>query len=65
MRPISKAELKLEKHISKLKGQLASAQYALDLLRSGNRQIIVRNSHRPAELSEDSFGYDREIPLFS
>lgn len=68
MKWISKAELKLLKHISKLEGQLASANYALSLLRNGNDQQFLppRGSRRAvggglAVVENQSKG----IPLFS
>ena len=65
MRPISKVELKLEKHISKLKGQLAAAQYALDLLKTENPEVFVRHTRQTMELNEETPYQEREIPLFS
>jgi hypothetical protein len=66
MKWISKAELKLLKHISKLEGQLASAHYALELMR--NEEILPpRNTRRTiqtggfAAIQEQS----KSIPLFS
>jgi hypothetical protein len=66
MKWISKAELKLLKHISKLEGQLASAHYALDLLRSDNEQILQpRSMRRTTQSSGLGIAQPKNIPLFS
>jgi len=62
MKWISKAELKLLKHISKLEGQLASAHYALDLLRSDNEP---RSMRRTTQSSGLGIAQPKNIPLFS
>ena len=66
MKWISKAELKLLKHISKLEGQLASAYYALDLLRNDNEQILApRNMRRTTQSGSLGIAQPKNIPLFS
>lgn len=68
MKPISKAELALEKRISKLEGQLDSAKYALNLMRNGSADIYVSGTvRRIGSFNGDSVVprcYKR-IPLFS
>jgi len=67
MKAMSKAELELEKLISKLEGQLASAHYALSLLRQRNAEMHEPDAYpsgrapEPAILEHSGEG----IPLFS
>ena len=67
MKAMSKAELELEKLISKLEGQLASAHYALGLLRDRNGEGAQRSaspdikSPGPAIMERAA----EEIPMFS
>jgi hypothetical protein len=68
MKAMSKAELELEKLISKLEGQLASAHYALKLMRSKTAEVQQRTARLEAEASEVSEEALQEtdgIPLFS
>lgn len=71
MKAMSKTELELEKLISKLEGQLASAHYALNLMRSKAAEMPQRNA-QPASDSPDSEMVEvggmqpaNGIPLFS
>jgi len=67
MKAMSKAELELEKLISKLEGQLASAHYALSLLRDKHSEGAQRSaspdikSSVPAMMERSA----EEIPMFS
>ena len=68
MKPMSKAELELEKLISKLEGQLASAHYALRLMRSKTTEIQQQTARLEAEASdvaEEALQPGSGIPLFS
>ena len=68
MKAMSKAELELEKLISKLEGQLASAHYALRLMRSKTAEIEERTARLEAEASEtaeEAMQPAEGIPLFS
>ena len=68
MKAMSKAELELEKLISKLEGQLASAHYALKLMRSKTTEIQQRTARLEAEASEvaePAMQPTDGIPLFS
>jgi len=67
MKAMSKAELELEKLISKLEGQLASAHYALGLMRSKTTEIQQQTARLEAEASEDEVAMQSTegIPLFS
>ena len=68
MKAMSKAELELEKLISKLEGQLASAHYALKLMRSKTAEIQQETARLEAEASEEDEGALQPgggIPLFS
>lgn len=65
MKAISKAELELEKLISKLEGQLASAHYALSLLRSKNTEVPHRAAAPTAEPRNRVAVGHNDIPLFS
>jgi len=68
MKAMSKAELELEKLISKLEGQLASAHYALGLMRSRTAEIQQQTARLEAEASEaDEVAMQPTggIPLFS
>jgi len=61
---MSKAELDLEKLISKLEGQLASAHYALKLMR--NTDAPQRNAQPMMESAEIEVASSvNGIPLFS
>ena len=66
MKWISKAELKLLKHISKLEGQLASAHYALELMRS-EEILPPRNTRRTTQTGGFAIVRDqsKSIPMFS
>lgn len=67
MKAMTKAELELEKLISKLEGQLASAHYALGLLRKNGVDTPERTPF--AIVEPPSRGVEaravNEIPLFS
>jgi hypothetical protein len=68
MKAMSKAELELEKLISKLEGQLASAHYALKLMRSKTTEIQEQTARLEAEASavtEEDLEPTGGIPLFS
>lgn len=72
MKAMSKTELELEKLISKLEGQLASAHYALNLMRSKAAvEIPQRNAQPVSDFPEPDLAQLREmqpthgIPLFS
>jgi len=68
MKAMSKAELELEKLISKLEGQLASAHYALKLMRSKTAEIEQQTARLEAEASEvaeEAMEPSGGIPLFS
>ena len=71
MKAISKTELELEKLISKLEGQLASAHYALNLMRSKAAEMPQRGARPMADSPGPEMGALREmqptngIPLFS
>ena len=70
MKPMSKAELELEKLISKLEGQLASAHYALKLMRSRTAEIQEQTAQLEAEAAEVAEEVEEAmepggIPLFS
>ena len=68
MKAMSKAELELEKHISKLEGELASAQYALNMMRYGWAQMPPqRSARRIMQLNGAAIvqNHSKEIPLFS
>lgn len=67
MKPMLKAELELEKHISKLEGQLASARYALELLRSGNADAPSHRNPRRIQGNDSVLVVtdSKAIPLFS
>jgi hypothetical protein len=68
MKAMSKAELELEKLISKLEGQLASAHYALKLMRSKTAEIEQQTARLEAEASEEAeeaLQPGGGIPLFS
>ena len=68
MKAMSKAELELEKLISKLEGQLASAHYALKLIRSKTTEIQEQTARLEAEASavtEEDLEPTGGIPLFS
>ena len=64
---MSKAELELEKLISKLEGQLASAHYALGLLRKNEAEAAERTAPVDGERSARTImaRSGDEIPLFS
>jgi hypothetical protein len=70
MKAMSKTELELEKLISKLEGQLASAHYALNLMRTKAVETPQRNV-LPASVPELDIAQLSEmqptpgIPLFS
>ena len=66
MKAMSKAELELEKLISKLEGQLASAHYALGLMRSKTTEIQQQTARLEAEAEDEVAMQSTEgIPLFS
>jgi hypothetical protein len=68
MKSISRAELALEKQISKLEGQLASAKYALNLMRSSRAAMFSqRAARRLSQMNGDGLvhKYASKIPLFS
>lgn len=66
MKAMSKAELELEKLISKLEGQLASAHYALNLMRSKAADVPARNGQPMTEAVEEEVTSSvNGIPLFS
>ena len=66
MKAMSKAELELEKLISKLEGQLASAHYALNLMRSKAADTPIRNAQPITEPVEEEVASSvTGIPLFS
>jgi hypothetical protein len=71
MKAMSKSELELEKLISKLEGQLASAHYALNLMRSKVAEMPQRNAKPVSDFPEPDIAEFRElqpangIPLFS
>jgi hypothetical protein len=68
MKPMSKAELALEKRISKLEGQLASARYALNLMRNGSAEVYVPGAVRRITLFNGEKAVQKcskRIPLFS
>jgi len=68
MKAMSKAELELEKLISKLEGQLASAHYALKLMRSKTAEIQQQTALMEAEaceVGESAMQPTDSIPLFS
>lgn len=68
MKPMSKAELALEKRISKLEGQLASAKYALNLMRNGSAEVYAPGAVRRVTLFNGDTAVpkcSKRIPLFS
>jgi hypothetical protein len=67
MKAMTKAELELEKLISKLEGQLASAHYALGLLRKNEAEATERTASPAGERSTRAImaRSGHEIPLFS
>ena len=68
MKAMSKAELELEKLISKLEGQLASAHYALNLMRSKTTEIEQQTARLEAEaieVADEALQPGSGIPLFS
>ena len=67
MKAMTKAELELEKLISKLEGQLASAHYALGLLRKNEPEGSDGTAASPGERSAQAImaRSGHEIPLFS
>jgi hypothetical protein len=69
MKAMSKAELELEKLISKLEGQLASAHYALNLMRSKTEEKPQPNARPLMEPPTSAEVRDMHptngIPLFS
>jgi len=68
MKSISRAELALEKRISRLEGQLASAKYALNLMRNSRAAMFSqRTARRLSQMDGDGMvhKYSSKIPLFS
>jgi hypothetical protein len=69
MKAMSKAELELEKLISKLEGQLASAHYALNLMRSKAAETPQRDTRPITDPSDSAELGEMQptngIPLFS